>query len=106
MASLVGLVLLGGIRRIADVAGKLVPFMALLYLSAAGIILLINFTAIPAALVLIVDSAFNTTAAAGGFAGATMTLALQMGVARGIFSNEAGLGSAPLHTPPLRQTVP
>lgn len=96
MASLVGLVLLGGIRRIADVAGKLVPFMALLYLSAAGIILLINFTAIPAALVLIVDSAFNTTAAAGGFAGATMTLALQMGVARGIFSNEAGLGSAPI----------
>ena len=55
MASLVGLVLLGGIRRIADVAGKLVPFMALLYLSAAGMILLINFTAIPAALVLIVD---------------------------------------------------
>jgi len=96
MAVLVGLVLLGGIRRIANVAGKLVPFMALLYLLVTLIILAINITAIPEALVLVVKSAISPAAASGGFAGATIMLALRMGVARGIFSNEAGLGSAPI----------
>jgi len=96
MAVLVGLVLLGGIRRIASVAGKLVPFMALLYLVVTLIILAINIGAIPEALVLVVKSAFSPVAAGGGFAGATIMLALRMGVARGIFSNEAGLGSAPI----------
>jgi len=96
MAVLVGLVLLGGIRRIASVAGKLVPFMALLYLATTLWILAANITAVPQALVLIVESAFSPAAASGGFAGATIMLALQMGVARGIFSNEAGLGSAPI----------
>ena len=96
MAVLVGTVLLGGIKRIAVVAGKLVPFMALLYISATLLILIIHATDIPAAVVLVVDSAFNGAAATGGFAGATLMLALRMGIARGIFSNEAGLGSAPI----------
>lgn len=96
MALLVGMVLIGGIRRIAEVAGKLVPFMAIAYLAAGLIILAINITEIPAALLLIVSDAFTPTAATGGFAGASIMLAIQMGVARGIFSNEAGLGSAPI----------
>ncbi len=96
MAVLVGTVLLGGIKRIAVVAGKLVPFMALLYISATLLILITHATDIPAAVVLVVDSAFNGAAASGGFAGATLMLALRMGIARGIFSNEAGLGSAPI----------
>ena len=96
MAVMVGLVLLGGIRRIAHVAGKLVPFMTLLYLLVTLTILAINITAIPEAVVLVVKSAFAPAAASGGFAGATIMLALRMGVARGIFSNEAGLGSAPI----------
>jgi AGCS family alanine or glycine:cation symporter len=96
MALLVGLVLLGGIQRIAQVAGKLVPLMTVIYLVSTLFILLMNLTEIPAALVFIVDSAFNGTAATGGFAGATVMLALRMGVSRGIFSNESGLGSAPI----------
>jgi AGCS family alanine or glycine:cation symporter len=96
MAVLVGGVLLGGIKRIASVAGKLVPFMAVLYMTATFLILVMNAPAIPAAIILVVDSAFNGAAATGGFAGATLMLALRMGIARGIFSNEAGLGSAPI----------
>jgi len=96
MAVLVGIVLLGGIKRIGVVAGKLVPFMALLYISATLFILLSHIADIPTALLLVVDSAFNGAAATGGFAGATIMLALRMGIARGIFSNEAGLGSAPI----------
>ncbi len=96
MAVLVGGVLLGGIKRIASVAGKLVPFMAALYMTATFIILVMKAPAIPAAIILVVDSAFNGAAATGGFAGATLMLALRMGIARGIFSNEAGLGSAPI----------
>ena len=96
MAVLVGTVLLGGIKRIAVVAGKLVPFMAQLHISATLLILITQATDIPAAVVLVVDSAFNGAAATGGFAGATLMLALRMGIARGIFSNEAGLGSAPI----------
>jgi len=96
LAVLVALVLLGGIQRIAQVAGKLVPFMAITYLLVTGLILLVHFSAIPSALVLIVKSAFTPVAAGGGFAGASIMLAMQMGVARGIFSNEAGLGSAPI----------
>lgn len=96
MAIMVALVLLGGIKRIAQVAGKLVPLMTVIYLLATAIILLIHIADIPAALALIVDSAFNGMAATGGFAGATVMLALRMGVSRGIFSNESGLGSAPI----------
>lgn len=96
MAIMVALVLLGGIVRIAKVAGKLVPLMTIIYLVATFVILIMHLSDIPAALVLIVDSAFNGTAATGGFAGATVMLALRMGVSRGIFSNESGLGSAPI----------
>ena len=96
MSIMVGIVLLGGIKRIAVVAGKLVPFMAIVYFFATLSILLLNITELPSAIVFIVDSAFNGAAATGGFAGATIMLALRMGVARGIFSNESGLGSAPI----------
>jgi len=96
LAVLVGLVLIGGIKRIAGLAGKLVPLMAIVYLLAGLAILLLNITSIPEALSLIVTSAFTGTAAVGGFAGASIWAAMQFGVARGIFSNEAGLGSAPI----------
>jgi AGCS family alanine or glycine:cation symporter len=93
---LAGAVILGGIRRIAAFAEVLVPFMALLYLGGGLVTLALHAGAIPAALRLVVDGAFSGTAAAGGFAGSTVALALRYGIARGLFSNEAGLGSAPL----------
>lgn len=96
IAVLVFLVLVGGIRRIAQVAGKLVPFMALAYVAGSLAVILLNLSEVPRALGLIVEHAFNPVAATGGFAGATVMLAIQMGVARGVFSNEAGLGSAPI----------
>ncbi|MGV8000996.1 sodium:alanine symporter family protein [Photorhabdus temperata subsp. temperata] len=96
LAILVGAVLIGGIKRIADVAGKLVPFMTVAYLVAGIIVLGVNFSEIPAAFALIVKSAFTPVAAQGGFAGAAVWAAIRFGVARGIFSNEAGLGSAPI----------
>ena len=96
MSGLVAIVLIGGIKRIADVASKLVPLMTIIYIGSTLTILFMNAAELPAAVVLIVDSAFNGTAATGGFAGAAVMLALRMGVARGIFSNEAGLGSAPI----------
>lgn len=96
MALLVGIVLLGGIKSIARVASSVVPIMAAAYLLGCGLILLINYDEVPIALQQIVVSAFTPTAAEGGFAGAAVLLAIRMGVARGIFSNEAGLGSAPI----------
>ena len=96
IAILAALVILGGIKRIGTVAGKLVPFMAIAYIVGSLVIILANLGEVPAALMVIVDGAFNGTAAAGGFAGATVLMAIQKGVARGIFSNEAGLGSAPI----------
>ena len=96
MAAFVGLVLIGGIKRIADVAGKLVPLMAIAYV-AASLIVLINYASeIPDAFSLIFTHAFTPIAATGGFAGAAVWAAIRFGVARGIFSNEAGLGSAPI----------
>lgn len=96
LAALVCLVIVGGIKRISAVAEKLVPFMALLYIVAAIVVLVINAEAIPAALKLIVGDAFTGTAAVGGFAGSTMLYTARIGVARGVFTNEAGLGSAPI----------
>ena len=93
---LVGAVILGGIKRIAQVAGKLVPFMAIAYLLAGLVVLGINAAEIPAAFGLIFTHAFTPTAATGGFAGAAVWAAIRFGVARGVFSNEAGLGSAPI----------
>lgn len=91
----VALVIIGGLKRISRVAEIIVPFMAVLYVVTALIILICNATKIPAAIVLIVQSAFGLKAAAGGMLGA-MIVAMQKGIARGIFSNEAGLGSAPI----------
>jgi AGCS family alanine or glycine:cation symporter len=96
MAVLAALVLIGGIRRIAEVAGKLVPLMAIAYLLAGLVVLILNAGALPGAVVEIVKQAFTPTAATGGFAGAAVWAAIRFGVARGIFSNEAGLGSAPI----------
>jgi AGCS family alanine or glycine:cation symporter len=90
------LVILGGIKNIGRVTGVLVPIMIVFYIIGALIILAIKFTAIPAALALVVSEAFTPTAASGGFAGATVMMAIRMGVARGVFSNESGLGSAPI----------
>ena len=91
----VGLVIIGGLKRISLVAQIIVPFMAVTYVLAALIIIIMNITAIPSAIVEIVQSAFGLRAVAGGAIGA-MIVAMQKGIARGIFSNEAGLGSAPI----------
>ncbi|MEZ2721032.1 alanine/glycine:cation symporter family protein [Paenalcaligenes hominis] len=96
IALLVGMVLLGGIKRIGEVAGKLVPLMAVFYVGGGLLVLALHIDRIPQAISLIFYHAFNPTAAAGGFAGATVWAAIRFGVARGIFSNEAGLGSAPI----------
>ncbi len=89
-------VILGGIKQIGRVTGVLVPVMIVFYMAGAGYIILANIAEVPAALVFIVKQAFNPTAAVGGFAGASIMLAIRMGVARGVFSNESGLGSAPI----------
>ncbi len=96
MAALVFTVIVGGIRRIAHVAEALVPVMGILYILAALVILGVNYADVPRGLAVIFADAFTGTAAAGGFAGAGVMVAVQQGVARGLFSNEAGLGSAPM----------
>ncbi len=91
-----GLVIMGGIGNIAKVAAKLVPIMAIAYIVCALWVIFTHITEVPQAFALIFKSAFTQTAAVGGFAGATLWAAIRFGVARGIFSNEAGLGSAPI----------
>ncbi len=91
----VALVIIGGLKRISKVSQVVVPFMAILYVICVLVIIITNITKLPSALLEIVESAFGMRAAAGGALGAMM-IALQKGVARGIFSNEAGLGSAPI----------
>jgi AGCS family alanine or glycine:cation symporter len=91
-----GGVILGGIKRIADVTQVLVPFMAIFYLAGGLLILLLRAGELPGALGLVFEGAFSGTAAAGGFVGSTIMMAMRYGVARGLFSNEAGLGSAPM----------
>ena len=91
----VGLVVIGGIKRIAKVSEVVVPFMAVLYVALGVTIIVTNLPAVPGALVSIVKSAFTGSALAGGAMG-SMVVAMQKGVARGIFSNESGLGSAPI----------
>lgn len=93
---IIGAVILGGIRRIAAVNEKLVPFMAVFYVICAFIALIINIDKVPAAFALIFEEAFNFRAAAGGAAGYGIMIAMRFGFARGVFSNEAGLGSAPI----------
>lgn len=94
VASLTGLTLLGGIKSIGKVASLLVPFMAIFYISGAGAILVAHFERIPQAFWMILDSAFNGQAAVGGFLGAGVILAIQVGVSRGLMTSEAGLGTA------------
>ncbi len=91
---LTGAVVLGGIKRIGAVAEVLVPFMCIGYIVAVGVVLFVFADRIPEAFMTILNQAFNPTAASGGFLGATVIMAIQKGVSRGIFSNEAGLGTA------------
>ncbi|WP_097026213.1 alanine/glycine:cation symporter family protein [Clostridium peptidivorans] len=93
---LVAMVTLGGIKSIARVSEKIVPFMAIMYIIATLTILALNIKLVPGALLLVIKSAFTPSAAVGGFLGATVKQAIQNGVARGVFSNESGLGSAPI----------
>ncbi len=93
---LVGAVILGGVKAIAKVCMVLVPFMAILYVIGCLVILILNCDYVWDAVKLIVHSAFNPSAAGGGFVGATVTMAARYGIARGLFSNESGMGSAPI----------
>ena len=95
LAFCVASVLIGGIKRIASVSQVIVPFMAIIYFLFAGILIVTNITAVPSAIAVIVEAAFSPRAITGGVVG-SMFFAMQKGVARGIFSNEAGLGSAPI----------
>lgn len=96
LAALAFAVIIGGIRSIGKFASKLVPFMAFSYIAAAIVVLIMNASGIPHAFALIFESAFNGQAAVGGFSGAVIALAIRAGIARGLFSNEAGQGSAPI----------
>ena len=93
---LAGIILVGGVKRIGYVAGKLVPGMAIFYVVFCLIIIFMHIERVPDVFIWVVTDAFTPTAATGGFAGAGIMLAIRMGVARGIFSNEAGLGTAPM----------
>ncbi len=95
-AVVVLVVLVGGIQRIGDVCALLVPAMAVIYVAASLIVIFMNITAVPAAFAAIFQGAFRPAAVAGGLAGVTIRTAVTKGVGRGIFSNEAGLGSAPI----------
>jgi len=103
---LTGLVILGGIRSIGRFTSFLVPFMIVGYVAAALVVLFLNASEIPQALSLIFYHAFNPIAASGGFAGAALAAAIRYGVARGVFSNESGLGSAPIAAAAARTKDP
>ncbi len=96
LAVATAIVILGGIKSIGKVTSFLVPFMIVVYMGAAIVVIILEFDKIPYIFKLIIDSAFSGHAAVGGFAGATVRQALRFGVARGIFSNESGLGSSPI----------
>ena len=95
-ALICAVVLLGGIQRLADVCSLLVPVMAVIYIAASLIVIVLNIGALPGALAAIIKGAFNPASVAGGLAGVGIKTAITKGVGRGIFSNEAGLGSAPI----------
>ncbi|HAN05827.1 MAG: transporter [Elusimicrobia bacterium GWA2_64_40] len=96
MTALTAVVILGGIKSIARVCERLVPFMAVFYVLGCAVILILNFDRLPGTIGLILSSAFSGQAAVGGFLGAGMKEAMRYGIARGLFSNESGLGSAPI----------
>ena len=106
LAVLTGLVIIGGVHWIGAVAGRLVPFMAVAYVGGALVIIALHADRVPAALAMIVRDAFTGTAAAGGFLGAGVWAAIRFGVARGVFSNEAGLGTAPIAHAAARTAEP
>lgn len=93
---LVALITIGGLQSIAKASSAIIPFMAFLYVAICLVVLAFNVEQIPAAIALVLESAFTGHAAAGGFAGSTIMMAMQAGMARGMFSNESGLGSAPI----------
>ena len=93
---LIAAITIGGLQSIAKVASKVIPFMAVMYITISLGLIVMNLDGVPAAVALIFESAFTGTAAAGGFAGSTIMMAMQNGIARGVFSNESGLGSAPI----------
>lgn len=96
LAVLTAIVILGGIKNIAKVANILIPFMAFFYIAGCLIILIIGYKTVPASIALIFKYAFTKQAAVGGFAGSSLMVAMRYGVSRGLFSNESGLGSAPI----------
>lgn len=96
LALAAGAVIIGGLKRIASITERVVPFMALFYMVGSITILILNITGIPSAFALIFRHAFTPAAATGGFAGAIVMESMKQGIARGVFSNEAGLGSAPI----------
>ncbi len=96
LALLTGMVVVGGIKRIADVASYFVPIMVLIYFIGASIVILNNLSHLGSGMALIFEHAFTGTAATGGFVGATLAQTIRFGVARGLFSNESGMGSAPI----------
>ncbi|MEG6612457.1 sodium:alanine symporter family protein [Pseudoclostridium thermosuccinogenes] len=93
---LVALIVIGGLKSIANVSTKVIPFMSVLYVTICLVVVFTSFDKIPQAVNLVISNAFTGTAAVGGFLGATMQMAVRNGVARGVFSNESGLGSAPI----------
>ena len=106
LAILVALVIFSGIQSIARVSTKVVPFMAAIYILGTVTVLAVNLDRLLPTLQLVFSSAFSQTAAVGGFAGATIQIAIQNGVARGVFSNESGLGSAPIAAAAARTKEP
>ena len=106
IASVVWLVIIGGIKRIAKVASFIVPFMAIVYVLSSLVIISLHFHHIPSVIALILRHALSPTAAVGGFAGATVAQVIRYGVARGVFSNESGLGSAPMAHAAARTKYP
>ena len=96
MAVMTAVVILGGVKSIANVCEKLVPFMAIFYVAGCLVILMMNASYVMPAISLILEAAFTPQAAGGGFVGATVMMAARYGIARGLFSNESGLGSAPI----------
>lgn len=106
LAGFTALVIIGGIYTIARTATALVPVMVVFYLLASGVVLVINFHTIPEVAQLILVHAFSPTAAAGGFMGATVAQTIRWGVARGVFSNESGLGSSPIAAAAARTRDP
>ncbi len=106
LAGLVWMVIVGGIKRIGAVASKLVPFMSVFYVTGALAVVISNWEAIPGMFTLIFQGAFTGTGATGGFIGATVMMTMRYGIARGIFSNEAGQGSAPIAHAAARTAYP